>query len=226
MERSFNLYLERQRGLDEGSLKALKASDTYWYERTCNDFLHAAEELTQKAVRTPPTSSPPHSPLFDVNSDDNGQDRGDVVAQGASLHHALYEDQVEGINHFLAADDTNLVHFQELNQEINWSSGTIDVLVRFDLFANHQGLSDYSLAKDRIADLTLMGEFTAALQDIEFEAALDGTLDVVDNPNIQQVLDQVLSPKNTSVDDMIKVIRLMDHSNDFTYYVSKVFIGW
>jgi type II secretory pathway component GspD/PulD (secretin) len=105
-------------------------------------------------------------------------------------------------------------------------SGTIDVLVRFDLFVNHQGSSDYSLAKDRIADLTLMGEFTAALPDSEFEAVLDGTLEVVDNPNIQQVLNQVLSPKNTSMDDMIKVIRSMDHSNNFSYYVSEVFIGW
>ena len=91
---------------------------------------------------------------------------------------------------------------------------------------NHQSSSDYSLAKDRIADLTLMGEFTAFLPDSELEAALDGTLEVVDNPNIQQVLNQVLSPKNTSVDDMIKVIRSMDHSDESTYYVSKVFIGW
>src|SRR5690554_1171954 len=48
MERSFNLYLECKRGLDEGSLKILKASDTYWNEHTCNDYGQAAEEPRQK----------------------------------------------------------------------------------------------------------------------------------------------------------------------------------
>ncbi|KAF8939361.1 hypothetical protein BGZ47_008175, partial [Haplosporangium gracile] len=131
MERNFNLYLERKRGLDGGSLKALKASDTYWNERTCHDYGQAA----------------------------------DVVDEGVALRHALHEDRVEGISRSPATGDINLDHLQELNQRTNWSSGTIDVLARFDLFANHQGSSDYSLAKDRIADLTLMGEFTAVLSD-------------------------------------------------------------
>ncbi|KAG0284541.1 hypothetical protein BGZ97_008147, partial [Linnemannia gamsii] len=164
-----------ERSLDEGSLRALKASDTYWNERTCHDYGQAAEELRQQVARTPPidrgsgssspTSSPPHFPLFDVNSSDNGQDPDDIVGEGVALRHALHGDQVEGISRSLATDDFNLVHFQELNQQINWLSGTIDVLVRFDLFVNHQGSSDYSLAKDRIPDLTLMGEFTASLPD-------------------------------------------------------------
>jgi hypothetical protein len=42
------LYLERKRGLDEESLRALKASDTYWNERTYHDYGQAAEELRQQ----------------------------------------------------------------------------------------------------------------------------------------------------------------------------------
>ncbi|KAG0278379.1 hypothetical protein BGZ96_002406 [Linnemannia gamsii] len=38
VESTFDLYLERKRGLDAGSLKALAASDTYWNKRTCHDY--------------------------------------------------------------------------------------------------------------------------------------------------------------------------------------------
>ncbi|ORZ06575.1 hypothetical protein BCR41DRAFT_167620 [Lobosporangium transversale] len=90
---------------------------------------------------------------------------------------------------------------------------------------NNRGLNDYSLANDRIADLTLSGEFSAVLLDNEFEAALAETLEVVDDPGIQEILNPVLSDKNTSLDEMIKAIRLMDHSNDLVYYMSSVFRG-
>ncbi|KAF9417044.1 hypothetical protein BGZ76_004569, partial [Entomortierella beljakovae] len=49
MERTFDLYLERKRGLDEGSLKALKESDNYWSNRTCQDYKQAAEGQKQQA---------------------------------------------------------------------------------------------------------------------------------------------------------------------------------
>ncbi|KAG0284606.1 hypothetical protein BGZ97_008127 [Linnemannia gamsii] len=42
-ERTFALYLERKRGLDAGSLKALAASDSYWNERTCHDYEQVEE---------------------------------------------------------------------------------------------------------------------------------------------------------------------------------------
>jgi hypothetical protein len=77
------------------------------------------------AVRTPPidrgsgssspTSSPPHFPLFDVNSGDNGQDPDDVVGEGIALRHALHGDQVEGISRSLVTGDFNLGMFTQ-----NW----------------------------------------------------------------------------------------------------------
>ncbi|KAG0265932.1 hypothetical protein BGZ95_003176, partial [Linnemannia exigua] len=125
----------------------------YHADMTKENLRPIVRPIPFSAARTPPidrgsgssspTSSPPHFSLFDVNSGDNEQDRDDVVDEGVALRHALHEDQVD------ATGDINLVHFQELNRKINWSSGTINVLVRFDLFVNQQGSSDYSLAKDR-----------------------------------------------------------------------------
>ncbi|KAG9324333.1 hypothetical protein KVV02_006579 [Mortierella alpina] len=52
-ESIFSLRLERMRGLDEGSLKALAASDIYWNERTCHDYFRPAKELKQQATGEP-----------------------------------------------------------------------------------------------------------------------------------------------------------------------------
>ena len=81
------------------------------------------QSIPFSAVRTPPidrgsgssspTSSPPHFPLFDVNSCDNGQDPDDFVDEGVTLRHALQEDQVEGISPSLATGDINLGMFTQ-----------------------------------------------------------------------------------------------------------------
>ncbi|KAF9566388.1 hypothetical protein EC968_003793 [Mortierella alpina] len=173
-----------------------------------------------------PTLSPPAHPLFDGTCVDDEQDQADGIDVEVAPRRSLREDHLEDLSCSQDTGHIDLAHFQKLNQQTNWSFGAIDILDRFDQFVRNQGSKEYTLAKDRIADLTLAGEFTAVLSDCEFQAALDGTLEIFDVSNIQQVLKQILSPKNTSVDDMIKLIRSMDHSDDFTYYVSKVFIGW
>ncbi|KAF9430770.1 hypothetical protein BGZ94_004064 [Podila epigama] len=115
--------------------------------------------------------------------------------------------------------------FKELHQSIRWSCGHIDVLAKFNDFAALQGCHEYSLSKDMIADVTLSGEFEAALEDDVFEAVLEGVLELEQAEGIDAVLTEVFSPMNKTFKDMHKSVRRMDHSNDLVHYVSKVFTG-
>ncbi|KAG0221744.1 hypothetical protein BGW42_007330 [Actinomortierella wolfii] len=235
MEVSLKRNLLRIESSDNGETIGHQSND-YEVCQQDGDTIEEGRPLSPcRAARTPPldqgsgssspTLSPPPHPLFDSNSTDDEQVQYEVVEEEVALRHGLREGHLDGISLSQDTGYTELAHFQILNQQINWSYGAIDVLDLFDQFVNNQGSNNYSLANDRIADLTLSGEFAAVLRDSEFEAALAETLEIVDEPDIERVLNPVLSDTNTSLDDMIKVIRLMDHSDDLVYYMSSVFRG-
>ncbi|KAF9916474.1 hypothetical protein FBU30_001328, partial [Linnemannia zychae] len=102
-----------------------------------------------------PTTAPLRPPLFEARNNIDEHDWDAVIDKSIAPHLTFRENQMSDINCSQAAGQTELVRFQELNQQINWSCRTINPLARFEQFMKGQCSDHYSLSKNRIADLTL-----------------------------------------------------------------------
>ncbi|KAF9406865.1 hypothetical protein BGZ94_002925, partial [Podila epigama] len=83
-----------------------------------------------------------------------------------------------------------LGEFKDLNQMTTWSNGQID---------------------DTIADITLSGEFTAALDDNEYNVAVEEVLELdKDDSDIVSTMEKILLTTVTTFMELNKVVRRLD----------------
>ncbi|KAG0363375.1 hypothetical protein BGZ54_008190 [Gamsiella multidivaricata] len=138
---------------------------------------------------------------------------------GVSMHSQTQQDVIN----VLESED----HFRRLNQRTTWRSGDVDLLAKFEQFAEEQRKQGkkFSLSKDHIADMTDDGEFLRRLSDEEVELALADIPDIVFDDVIDKPLAATLGSGEETFMDMHRTVRGLDHKDDLVYYISQVFTG-
>ncbi|KAF9199855.1 hypothetical protein BGZ49_009973 [Haplosporangium sp. Z 27] len=150
------------------------------------------------------------SRLFEVGSnretDDIEGQRIPQLGRSRSMEEELEAEAVDKLHGDVATDG----HVAVLNQEPEWIVKGNDVLHLFQEFKKSE-LSQYSLSRDGIADITSRGDFISTLDDDDFNNIIDECSSLGQDDSIKPILSNLFTTAQSSfqdaIDESVKVDR-------------------